>query len=186
MPLAHLTDPVGRVRLGRYSSAGEVALIELRAYGSRRPFVDLSAGRAVAQALGRAERLAYGRSLAWVLLPDRLLWLAQLLPDGMSLARLVGSVKGRSTWLIGSRRPELGGRIWAQGYDDEPITTRSSLIDALRSIVAAPAAAGLVSNAADYPYWDAAWLPVASDPPQGCSTASGRTETSAAARRSST
>ena len=158
MPLARLTDPIGQVHLGRYSSPGEIVLVELRAYGARRPFVDLATGQAVAQALKRTECLGYGHTLAWALLPDRLLWVNQLLPDGGSLARLVGSLKGRSTWLIARNRPGLGGRIWASGYEDRLITTRDELVAAVRSVVAAPVTEGLVTRSADYPYWDAAWL----------------------------
>jgi REP-associated tyrosine transposase len=158
MPLARLTDPIGRVRLGRYSSPGEVVLAELRAYGARKPFVDLATGQAVAQALQHTQNLGYGRTLAWTLLPNRLLWLTQLLPDGGSLARLVGSLKGRSTWLITRQRAGLDGRIWASGYEDRLIGTLDSLVATLREVVAAPVTEGLVKRSADYPYWDAIWL----------------------------
>jgi REP-associated tyrosine transposase len=158
MPLARLTDPIGQVRLGRYSSPGEVSLAELRAHGARRPFVELAAGQAVGQALRRTEQLRYCQTLAWVLLPDRLVWLHQLLPDGGSQARVIGSLKGRSTWLIGQGHPEFGGRIWASGYDDRLIVSRDELLDAIRMIVARPVTEGLVLRSADYPYWDAIGL----------------------------
>jgi hypothetical protein len=158
MPLARLTDPIGQVRLGRYSSPGEVAVAELRAHGAQRPFIDLETGQAVAQALTRTEDLGYCRNLAWVLLPDRLIWLNQLLPDGGTLARLVGSLKGRSTWHIARRKPELGGRIWAAGYDDQLITTREELLEAIRMIVRRPVAQGLVARSGDYPFWDSVGL----------------------------
>lgn len=154
MPIARLTDPIGRVQLGRYTHAGGIYLVRLLTHGGRRLFTDLATGRQVAQALIRTERLGYGQTLGWSLLEDRLLWLCHLSEDGRSLARLVGSFKGTSTWLLCRGRPKLYGKVWTSGYEDEALEGREALLGVVRRLVAAPVEAGLVSRSGEHPHWD--------------------------------
>lgn len=94
-------------------------------------------------------------SLAWVIMPDHLHWLAEL--KGGSLSELMRRTKSRSTRAVnqGCKRE---GRLWQAGYYDRALRREEDVKNAARYIIANPLRAGLVEHIGDYPLWDAVWL----------------------------
>ena len=88
--------------------------------------------------------------MAFVIMPDHLHWLMQLL-GAQSLQSVIKVVKSKVSLKIG--RP-----IWQPGYYDRAIRKEEDIQAVARYIVANPIRAGLVNKVGDYPHWDAIWI----------------------------
>jgi len=111
----------------------------------------------VVQALNLEEQRGHAVTMAFVVMPDHLHWLVQLIGN-RSLSDSVCVVKSGSARIInaaGSSR----GTVWQRGFYDRAIRKDDDLVAIARYIVANPLRAGIVRSVADYPLWDAIWLP---------------------------
>ena len=145
-PLAH-----GRnLRRGRFSEAGRIYLITMVSIDRAAIFADFSAARTVVRAMHQPSVVSAAQTLAFVVMPDHVHWLARLL-DGATLGEAVRRLKARSSLA-------LGRSVWQRGFHDHALRREEDLAAVARYIVANPVRAGLVRHIGDYPHWDAAWL----------------------------
>lgn len=144
-----------RLRTGRCSGPQQVYLITTTTYSRLPIFRDCNIARLLVNELKTAQDDGWVLSLAWVVMPDHLHWLAQL--QSCSLDELLRRVKGRSARLINIHRSD-SGPVWQAGYHDRTIRQEEDLQAMARYIVANPLRAGLVKQVGDYPLWDAMWL----------------------------
>ena len=148
------------LRKGRFSQAGGVYLLTW-ATEQRMPwFSDWTLGRLVVGSLRRAHGNGDAESLAFVVMPDHVHWLAVLCRRGLGdLLRDVKSHSGYSVKQALRRRPGREPKtIWQEGYHDHALRQEEDVLAVARYIVANPVRAGLVKSVRDYPLWDAKWL----------------------------
>lgn len=144
-----------RLRLGRYSTVGQIYLITTVVRERQPLFSDLRTGRLLVHELMRCEEQALVKSLAWVVIPDHFHWLFEL--KSGSLPGVMQQVKGRSSVVI-CRATRIVTPLWQRGYHDRAVRSEQDLPALARYIVANPLRAGLVDRIGDYPLWDAIWL----------------------------
>ena len=144
-----------RLRKGRVSEHDRIYLLTAVAYQRQPIFRDWRLGRLLVDQLRSAEEVSIATSLAWVVMPDHVHWLAQL--HSGSLAELMSRIKSRSSRAVNLARYQHG-RLWQRGYHDRALRKEEDLKDAARYIISNPLRAGLVRRVGDYPLWDAIWV----------------------------
>ena len=75
----------------------------------------------------------------------------------LPLNRFVQNLKSRSAIML-NRELGIGGAFWSKGYYDHALRKNENIEDISDYIINNPVRAGIVSRAADYPFWNAAWL----------------------------
>jgi len=149
--MQHRQAPHGKdLRKGRWSQTGQVYHITTATRRRQPLFRDLTAAREVIKSLRHADADGQSTTLAFVVMPDHLHWLFELRQG--TLAQIVGGVKSASAHRIGHR-------LWQPGYHDHALRREEDLRTVARYIVANPIRAGIVKRVADYPHWDAIWVP---------------------------
>ena len=98
------------------------------------------------------EQRGHAVTMAFVVMPDHLHWLVQLI--GNSSVCVVKSFSARIINAAGSR-----GTVWQRGFYDRAIRKDDDLVAIARYIIANPLRAGIVDSVGRYPLWDAIWLP---------------------------
>ncbi|NBB11905.1 transposase [Pseudomonas sp. SLFW] len=144
-----------RLRSGRFSETGRVYLITSATEGRHPFFSRFCLGRLVVDEFRRADREEIAASVAWVVMPDHIHWLAEL--KGGSLDQLVKQVTARSAIAV-NRATHRRGRVWQQGYHERALRYDEDLKAAARYIMLNPVRAGLVQRVGDYPLWDCMWV----------------------------
>ena len=151
------TNPGHRsLRQGRRSIPGQCYHIIACTADRRRIFSDLQSGRQVVRSLRRLENKGVSKSLAYVVMPDHVHWLMELLPE-KPLPVCVGSMKSFAARAINPRKSQCGP-VWQRGYMDRAIREEKDLVRVARYIVANPLRAGIVADIGDYPLWDSVWM----------------------------
>jgi len=121
-------------------------------------FADYTLGRVVAEAMGHHHGAnGQATTLAFVVMPDHFHWLVTL-GEGMTLARLMASVKGytsREILRLASER--FTAPLWQDGYHDHALRREEDVREVARYVVANPLRAGVVQRLADYPLWGCQW-----------------------------
>ncbi|MNP39292.1 Transposase IS200 like protein [compost metagenome] len=84
-----------RLRQGRTCEPGRIYLLTTAVHNRQPAFADWRVGRLVVNEFRRAQEEGAVMSLAWVIMPDHLHWLAEL--KGGSLSELMRRTKSRST-----------------------------------------------------------------------------------------
>ena len=102
------------------------------------------------------EQRSHAVTMAFVVMPDHLHWLVQLIGD-RSLSESVCVVKSCSARNINAAAGRRGD-IWQRGFFDRAIRKDDDLVAIARYIIANPLRAGIVDSVARYPLWDAMWL----------------------------
>jgi REP element-mobilizing transposase RayT len=141
------------LRKGRFCESGRIYFITFVTHRRRPIFMNLACARRVICIMHNEPRV---ESLAFVVMPDHVLWLVGLAED-VELRHIVKSVKGRSGYEL-NRAIRNRGPFWQPGYHDHAVRKDEDLVGIARYIVANPLRAGLVKRLADYPHWDAVWL----------------------------
>jgi REP element-mobilizing transposase RayT len=113
-------------------------------------------GRAVVRAIMREDDAGHTITLAFVVMPDHLHWLVQLV-GRRSLSVSVNTAKSFAARTI-NKHIQCAGRIWQKGFYDRAIRRDQDLQAVARYVVANPLRAGLVQSLRDYPLWDAVWV----------------------------
>lgn len=139
------------LRRGRVSIPGHYYHVSCATVDRTPLFADWHSGYPVVNAL----RIAEAQTLAFCLMPDHLHWLLKL--SDLTLAEVVGRMKGRSAWTYRAQMERTEG-VWQRGYYDHAIRSDEALINVARYIIANPLRAGRVTNIGDYPLWDSVWL----------------------------
>jgi REP element-mobilizing transposase RayT len=103
------------------------------------------------------EREARCTSMAYVVMPDHIHWMLQLLP-GQELSKVVASVKGRASIRI-NRLNRTRGRFWQPNFYDHAVRREEDLENLAHYLIMNPVRAGLVDRAERYRYWWSAWHP---------------------------
>jgi len=140
---------------GRWSERDRLYLATTRTFLRRPIFRDFDAARSLAKELHSIEQTGLARLLAWVVMPDHLHLLVQLVD--LSLPSVMRRIKGRSSRALGS----LGiasGTVWQHGYHEHAVRAEEDVRSCARYVCANPVRAGLVKSVRDYPFWDACWL----------------------------
>lgn len=145
-----------QLRKGRYTEHNRIYHITTRTSERRPIFSNFTNGRLLVQALRRQHLDGYVDSLAFVIMPDHLHWLFQLVGT-RDLSTCVNLVKSLSAREIRAAS-EIDAEVWQRGFHDRAIRREDDLIGVARYIVANPLRAGIVDSIGDYPLWDAKWL----------------------------
>ncbi len=146
-----------RLRAGRISEPNRIYLLTTVTHNRKRLFSDIYLGRIVVRSMRHHHEAGYVSSLAYVVMPDHLHWLVGL-PTGVTLSRLMQSLKSYTAREINYRCKTPGKRIWQSGFHDHALRQDEDILHTARYIVANPLRAGLVRRLGDYPLWDAIWL----------------------------
>jgi len=152
------TQPKGTkaLRSGRYSGKNHIYHITTRTYGRESLFDDFEIGRLVVKHISREEKAGHIKTLAFVLMPDHLHWLLQLVTDrAMSVA--VNNVKSFSARRIKQFRNQ-SGPVWQKGFYDRALRREEDVVEVARYIIGNPLRAGIVRQIGDYPLWDSIWV----------------------------
>ena len=144
------------LRTGRYSEPGRIYLVTTVTAGRTPLFADFHVARAVVHELKRSDGTGLCRTLAYVLMPDHLHWLVELV-EGV-LSRVAGRFKSSASAAVNRELGTPKVRRWQPGFHDRALRREDDLVDLARYVVANPLRAGLVKRLAEYPHWDAVWL----------------------------
>ncbi|WP_313415200.1 transposase [Stenotrophomonas sp.] len=120
----------------------------------RRVFDDPRCAACLVGALRFVESMGLSHSFAWVVMPDHLHWLVQL-RDG-SLARLMGTLKSRSSRLLGQQFG-IETPLWQPSYFDHAVRHEDALRRHALYILGNPIRAGLASQLDEYPFAWCRW-----------------------------
>ena len=144
------------LRTGRYSERGRIYLVTTVTAGRAPLFADFRVARAVVQVLRRSDEAGACRTLAYVLMPDHLHWLVELVEGDLS--RVAGQFKASAAAAVNRELGTAKVRRWQRGFHDRALRREDDLVDLARYVVANPIRAGLVTRVGEYPHWDAVWL----------------------------
>jgi putative transposase len=145
------------LRKGRHSQANRIYHLRTSTYQRKPLFADFHLGRIVVHTMRFLHERGDVDSLAFVVMPDHLHWLAALKGQG-SLDAVMLSLKRHSSRQINQRVGRKGEPVWQRGYFDRALREEEDIRDAARYIVANPVRAGLCRHVNDYPLWDAVWM----------------------------
>jgi len=143
------------LRKGRYSESGRIYLVTTCCFERRTHFRRDQAAILVMEELRRQGQVGDCLSLAYVVMPDHAHWLVQL-TGSTGLSKIVGRLKGRTSYLLGRSNPSLG-RIWQSGFHDHALRTEEDLADIGNYLIHNPVRAGIVDDVDKYSYWDSIW-----------------------------
>ena len=146
-PASHL------LRKGRVSLKNQIYLVTFVTEGREHHFADFQSARLM---IGTLKKSKHTKTLAFIVMPDHVHWLIQLL-DETSLAKVLHMVKSVSGHQINHHLGRTG-RFWQIGFHDHALRKEEAVIDAARYIIANPLRAKLVNKVGNYPHWDAIWL----------------------------
>ena len=150
------TKGTSQTRIGRHSGHNQIYHVSTATSGRRPLFTALRNGRIVVQAMKCEDAAGHTVTLAFVVMPDHLHWLLQLVGD-RSLSDCVCVMKSHSAREINAT---IGSKtaIWQRGFHDRAIRKDDDLVTIARYIVANPLRAGIVDSISRYSLWDAKWL----------------------------
>jgi putative transposase len=137
------------LRSGRYSHVGCVYHLTFTTKDRQKYFSKFALARQFINVLKRDEALGFTKTLAFVVMPDHLHWLVELVSG--SLNRAVKRIKSVFTKYAGLA-------VWGYGFHDHGIRSDELLINVARYIVANPLRAGLFDRMGSYLHWDSMWL----------------------------
>jgi REP element-mobilizing transposase RayT len=145
------------LRKGRISEGGRLYLLTTVTRDRLPLFRDFRLGRIVVHSFRYHHEKGMVSSLAFVVMPDHVHWLAELKSDN-GLEGLMRSFKSYTSLMMNRVRGTSGQPVWQAGYHDHALRREEDLQDVAKYVVANPLRAGLVERLEDYPLWDAMWL----------------------------
>lgn len=93
-------------------------------------------------------------SIAWVIMPDHLHWLLQIV--GEPMPAIIKRFKGRTARAINIHN-ETTGSVWQKAYHDHALREDEDIKTTARYIITNPLRAGLADKVQDYPWWWTIW-----------------------------
>lgn len=133
---------------------GNVYALTMVCRHRQRHFDDADSAAIVARLFQTMDDDGITASLAWVIMPDHVHWLAQL--RGHTLGYCVQRFKARSSFLINQHNGRCGA-FWQAGYFDHAVRTEESLREQVMYILANPVRANLAETLGDYPHAWCRW-----------------------------
>ena len=143
-----------KLHYGRWSHIGNVYALTMVCQHRQRSFDDERCVQIVSRTLRAMDEEGLTASLAWVIMPDHIHWLAQLRTH--TLGHCVQRFKARSSHLM-NRCRKRNGAVWQPGYYDHAIRSDESLREQAMYILANPVRAKLAERIGDYPYAWCRW-----------------------------
>ena len=156
MPTSSRKRGTVTLRTGRYSARNRIYHVTTATHERTRWFSDFEIGRMLVKYLAREERCGHVKSLAFVVMPDHLHWLFQLLTS-RHFSTAVNNVKSLTAREINRRNSRIG-QFWQKGFYDRAIRSDEDVVGIARYIIGNPVRAGIVGQVADYPLWDTIWV----------------------------
>ena len=158
MSITGSSTPQGtrRLRRGRISLTNQIYHVTASTVRREKVFLDFKCGRMLIESLRRESQSGRCETLCFMVMPDHLHWLVQIL-DGGSLSSCVRNVKSGAARQINQLRGTRT-RIWQNGYFDHGLRSDEDVIATARYIIANPIRAGIVEEVGAYPLWDAVWV----------------------------
>jgi REP element-mobilizing transposase RayT len=153
-----MSEPKGTkaLRTGRYSAKNHIYHITTRTHARETLFDNFETGRLVVKHIGQEDKVGHIKTLAFVVMPDHLHWLIQLITD-RPMSIVVNNVKSFSARNINQQRKQTG-QVWQKGFYERAARHDEDIVAAARYIIANPLRAGIVRRLGDYPLWDAIWV----------------------------
>ncbi len=149
--------PYDDLRKGRFSEAGRAYFVTcVLADRSSALFSDFYCARLVINEMKQLHTVGIVNSMAWVVMPDHVHWLFQLL-EVKALSEVMRLFKGRSAHRL-NQYLNRQGAVWQKAYHDHALREEEDVRGIARYMVANPLRAGLVKQIGNYPHWDAMWL----------------------------
>ena len=143
-----------RLRTGRVSQAGQIYLVTTVTKQRRKIFRSLRASRTLIGVLREEETLNRARTLAFVVMPDHLHFVAGLKQG--SIAQIMRSLKSYTAKEI-NLLLDREGAFWQPQYHDHAVRKDEDLNEVVLYTLQNPVRAGLVKDFHDYPYWYCRW-----------------------------
>jgi REP element-mobilizing transposase RayT len=153
VPMSDQVPSSSKLRKGRVSLENQIYLVTFVTDGRKHRFTNLQCGRLMIRAMVDSKRVD---TLAFVVMPDHVHWLIQLLDD-VSLSQVLHTAKSVSAHRLNNYLKRKG-RFWQNGFHDHALRKEEDIKDAARYIISNPVRAGIVSSVRDYPHWDAIWV----------------------------
>jgi REP element-mobilizing transposase RayT len=145
-----------KLREGRFSGRNQIYHVSTAIRDRQPVFESLLLGRIVVQAMKREDEAGHTATIAFVVMPDHLHWLFQLVGN-RSLQVSVNTAKSYSTRRV-NKLVHRQGFLWQKGFYDRAIRRDEDLASIARYIVANPVRSGLVGSIRHYSLWDAIWV----------------------------
>jgi len=143
------------LRQNRYSLVGRAYMVTTCCDYRKPVFRNVKLGKLLVDELRRSDTEFRTYTYAYVVMPDHLHWLFQLLPRN-SLSSVVRRVKGRSAYRLNQFVGRTGA-IWQPGFHDRLIRAEESLEVVDNYVIHNPVRAGIVTAVDEYPLWDVRW-----------------------------
>ena len=150
------TPHASDLRKGRRSLDNQIYHVTFCSRDRRPYFESFHVGRIIVSAIRVESDRRRAHTLAFVIMPDHVHWLMQLIAD-YPLRQTVLNIRSRSTKVVNNF---LGrsGTIWQDGYHDRALRSDEDVIQVARYIIANPLRAGIVTDIGSYALWDADWI----------------------------
>jgi len=120
-----MTAHASALRHGRYCEPGLVYLITTVTRARRPVFAEFEFARMAIGKLHECDTRGMSHTLAFVLMPDHLHWLVQLMQG--SLPTLMGQFKANAARVINSAQGSKGLALWQDGYHDHALRHEEDL-----------------------------------------------------------
>ncbi|MGS0676867.1 REP-associated tyrosine transposase [Shewanella sp. 0m-4] len=144
------------LRVGRFSQEGGEYFITFNTENNLDHFIDFYVSQLFCIGIAKNE-LQYNCSwLTWVLMPDHFHGLLRL-EKGAELSKVVGTLKGASSFVI-NRKLNRSGALWQPSFYDRALRLDEDRENISRYIVTNPLRKGLVNRIGDYPFWNSIYL----------------------------
>jgi len=144
------------LRKGRFSGPNQIYHVISCTDGLVPLFDDLFLARIVIQAMKREDDAGHTRTLAFVVMPDHLHWLFQLV-GVRTLPVCINTMKSFASRRINSIIGCSGPR-WQKGFYDRAVRRDVDIKAVANYIIANPIRAGLTESVRDFSHWDAKWV----------------------------
>ena len=145
------------LRKGRYSQEQGEYFITFNTQNKQSYFNDFNLACLFCQQIAINEAKYHCTWLTWVLMPNHFHGLLRLESGSNNLSKVVGTLKGRSSFVI-NKKSHCNGKLWQASFYDRALRVEDDRKNIARYIVANPLRKGLVNSTGDYPFWNSVYL----------------------------
>jgi len=145
------------LRKGRYSQEQGEYFITFNTQNKQPYFNDFNLACLFCQQITLNEKKHHCTWLTWVLMPDHFHGLLRLDNKNENLSKVVGALKGSSSFVI-NKELKNKGKLWQSSFYDRALRAEDDRKNISRYIAANPLRKKLVSNVSDYPFWNSVYL----------------------------
>tara|TARA_R110000744_G_scaffold22045_13_gene56656 strand:- start:4228 stop:4725 length:498 start_codon:yes stop_codon:yes gene_type:complete len=145
------------LRKGRYTQEHGEYFVTFNTYNKIPHFTDFNLACVFSQQININEAKYSCTWMSWVLMPDHFHGLLRLNIKGSTLPRIVGALKGSSSFIINKERGQKE-KFWQPSFYDHALRVDDNRKKLARYIIANPLRKGLVNNIGDYPFWNSIYL----------------------------